>query len=108
MNAKFATTILIVLSSLGAGTSFAGDNNFMPQVGDYDVVRVAPAVSTLTRAAVIAEYQAAKLAGELPQAGDADVVYAKAAPSTLTRQAVKAEYLAARKAGTLPLNGEIG
>ena len=107
MNAKLATTTLIVLSSLVAGTSFAGDTSAMPQVGDYDVVRVPPAVSTLPRAAVIAEYQAAKLAGVLPQAGDVDVAYAKTAPSTLTREAVKAEYLAARKAGTLPRNGEI-
>jgi hypothetical protein len=107
MNTKLATTTLIVLSSLVAGTSFAGDTSAMPQVGDYDVVRVAPAVSTLTREAVKAEYQAAKLAGVLPQAGDADVAYAKAAPTSLTREAVKAEYLAARKAGTLPRNGEL-
>lgn len=37
MNAKLATTTLIVLSSLVAGTSFAGDNNARPQVGDVDV-----------------------------------------------------------------------
>ena len=107
MNAKLATTTLIVLSSLVAGTSFAGDTSAMPQVGDYDVVRVAPPVSTLTRAAVIAEYQAVKLVGVLPQTGDADVAAAPAAPSSLTRQAVRAEYFVARKAGNLPRNGEL-
>ena len=106
MNVKLVTTTLIVLSSLVAGTSFAGDTSAMPQVGDYDVLPVASSVSTLTREAVNAEYQAAKLAGVLPQAGDVDVVYTNTAPSTLTREAVNAEYLAARKAGTLPRNGE--
>jgi hypothetical protein len=106
MNAKLATTTLIVLSSLVAGTSFAGNTSAMPQVGDYDVVRVSPTASTLTREAVQAEYQAAKLAGVLPQAGDADVAYAKAAPTSLTREAVKAEYLAARETGNLPRAGD--
>ena len=105
MNTKLATTTLLVLSSLVAGTSFAG-GSAMPQAGDYDVLPVASSISTLTREAVKAEYQAAKLAGVLPQAGDVDVAYAKTAPSTLTREAVNAEYLAARKAGTLPRNGE--
>ena len=107
MNSKLANTTLIVLSSLIAGTSFAGDTSAMPQVGDYDVVRVSPAVSSLSRAAVMAEYQAAQRAGVLPQVGDVDVAYAKPAASTLGRDAVRAEYLAARKAGTLPRNGEI-
>ena len=107
MNAKLATTTLIVLSSLVAGTSFAGDASAMPQVGDYDVVRVSPTVSTLTRETVKAEYQAVKLAGVLPQTGDADVAAAQATPSSLTRQAVRAEYFVARKAGNLPRNGEL-
>lgn len=107
MNVKFVSTTLIVLSSLVAGTSFAGDTSAMPQVGDFDVPPVASAVSTLTREAVKAEVQAAKLAGVLPQAGDADVAYTPAAQTSLTRQEVKADYMAARKAGTLPRNGEM-
>lgn len=106
MNVKFVSTTLIVLSSLVAGTSFAGDTSAMPQVGDYDVP-VASAVSTVTREAVKAEVQAATLAGVLPQAGDADVAYTPAAQTSLTRQEVKADYMAARKAGTLPRNGEM-
>lgn len=72
MNTKLATTTLLVLSSLVAGTSFAGGTSAMPQVGDYDVLPAASSISTLTREAVKAEYQAAKFAGVVPQVGDAD------------------------------------
>lgn len=106
MNAKLASTTLIVLSSLIAGTSFAGNADSLPQVGDYDVVRVSPAASSLSREAVKAEVLAARVAGELPQVGDVDVAYDTATPSGLTRQAVKAEYLTARKADALPRSGE--
>lgn len=116
MKIKFAATTLVLLSSLMAGTSFAADADAsstagqvtarLPQVGDVDVLPTNPKASTLTREAVKAEYQSAKLGGMLPQVGNVDVLHDSSAPSTLTRQAVKSEYLTARKAGTLPLSGD--
>ncbi len=60
--------------------------------------------STLTRAAVIAEYQRAQLAGELRH-NEADVSQISvAAPQvSLTRAEVQAEYLRAKQAGELRL-----
>lgn len=104
-SSKFAAA-LIALSSLAAGAAFAADAQ--GPVGDVQWPLVAEQVaSTRTRAAVQAEYFAARAAGTLPVLGD----IAEPVPqsqSVKTRAEVRADYFQAVKAGTLPKSGEQG
>lgn len=98
---KPLTTIAAIaaLSLLGAGSAMAA--------GEF-LDAPAPAMSTLSRAAVQAEVLAARSAGTLGAAGQglaADKPLALA-PTGLDRAAVRAAVLAARAAGTLGTAGE--
>lgn len=90
---------IAALSLLSAGSAMAA--------GEF-LDAPAPAVSTLSRAAVQAQVLAARSAGNLVAAGQGlagDKALALA-PSTLDRATVRAEVRAARAAGTLDAAGE--
>jgi hypothetical protein len=110
MKTSFATTALIIACGLSAGSAFASYSSarLTPDMGEAPFFQIQAASSTLTRAAVKAEYIAAQKAGTLPANGELANVQGNFAPSTLSREAVKADYLQARKAGTLPTSGERG
>jgi len=108
-NTLFTLATVAALSLLGAGSAMAA--------GEF-LDAPAPAVSTLSRAAVQADYLAARNSGSLVVAGEgvaagqgattgattgATMVLASAGPD---RAAVIAELLAARAAGTLTAAGE--
>jgi len=104
-NTLFTLATVAALSLLGAGSAMAA--------GEF-LDAPAPAVSTLSRAAVQADYLAARNSGSLVVAGEgvaagqgattgATMVLASAGPD---RAAVIAELLAARAAGILTAAGE--
>lgn len=95
MNTKFATSALILASTLIAGTSFA-------QTFQEADRHIPTGPSTLTREAVKADYRAAKNAGGLPPAVEGQDYNVQSANTSLTREAVKADYQATKRAGSLP------
>lgn len=104
MKNAIATTALILVASLGASASFAGENLNNVATSSF-FAKSAPSV--LSRSFVKSEYTAAVQAGNAPARGEDSGVRAQAS-STVPRAAVKAEYLQAQKAGTLPPMGNRG
>lgn len=105
MKNAIATTALILVASLGASASFAGENLNNVATSSF-FAKSAPSV--LSRSFVKAEYAAAVQAGNAPARGEDSGVRASTVTSTVPRSAVKAEYLQAQKAGTLPPMGNRG
>lgn len=92
----FAIRTMGVVIALSATAAFAGDQTLLRA----DEVSLQ---SGLTRAEVIADYQAARAAGRIAE-GDGNVLRPDEtqARSTLTREAVIADFQAARAAGRIP------
>ena len=110
MKTSFAHTALIIALGLGASASFAAYSpvRLVPAAGEGPFVSTQEqqASSTVTRAAVRSDYQAAKTAGALPANGEVSNMRGSLAPSTLSRAAVRADFIQAQKAGTLPATGD--
>lgn len=93
-----------LLASLSAGAvvaqaapvSPAGDHSNWPA---YEV----SSQSSLSRAEVVAQFQAARQAGELPLSGDRSLAVESRGTSGLSRAAVQADAASARHAGLLTL-----
>jgi hypothetical protein len=102
---KLFTTALIAAAAFAAAPSFAADNA-SGEVGYFPAAPVA-STSTLTRAAVQAEYLQAVRNDTLPEVGEAaDVGAVASAKSNLTRDAVRAEAVYAVRHGQT-VGGEV-
>ncbi|WP_026638640.1 DUF4148 domain-containing protein [Bordetella petrii] len=87
---KNLATLLLISASLAGTAAYAQEPS-----GELDYPPEVVQTSSLTRAEVVAELQAAKAAG-LVTFGDIEEPATQAAASTLTREQVQAEAAAAR------------
>lgn len=92
----FAIRTMGVVIALSATAAFAGDQS-APRLDEVSIN------SSLTRAEVVSDYQAARAAGLIAQ-GDVSALRSDEVKTntSLTRSAVIADFQAARTAGTLP------
>ncbi|CAP44153.1 DUF4148 domain-containing protein [Bordetella petrii] len=97
---KTLASLLLISTSFAANAAYAQEPS-----GELDYPPAVTQTSSLTRAQVVAELQAAKAAGQVTF-GELEQPAAPVASSTLTRAQVRAEAAAARQNGAYAFGGQ--